>query len=136
MPRRDGRWCLGIGIAGNRIPRARQQGAGQDQEDNGYRAQNAKQSVGLRSGEREKPQHRPSEKWQGEGSDYDYDYMTKISDELLDQKIIKAKVHSIANAGSVLVIEFGDIVMPVFNSHPELANGLYRNDKIELKFKA
>jgi hypothetical protein len=44
------------------------------------------------------------------------------------------KVHAVANDGRILVIEFGDAVMPIFVQTPALTQGLFRNDKIRVGF--
>jgi hypothetical protein len=44
------------------------------------------------------------------------------------------KVHAVANDGRILVIEYGDAVVPVFVPTPDVTAGLFRNDKIRLGF--
>lgn len=63
-----------------------------------------------------------------------YNYDPNLPDEILSGTDLIGKVHAVANGGSVLVIEVGDRVYPVFNEKPELAANLFRNDKIELQY--
>jgi hypothetical protein len=44
------------------------------------------------------------------------------------------KVHAVADDGRILVIEYGDAVVPVFVPQPKLTAGLYRNDKVRVGF--
>ncbi|MEM7646592.1 MAG: hypothetical protein AAF203_06770, partial [Pseudomonadota bacterium] len=73
------------------------------------------------------------QKYTGPTDDYQYD--ATIPEEVMKGTEMEAKVHVVANDGSVLVVEKGDRVFPVFNSNPELASCLYRNDKVSLKYK-
>ncbi|NBV49790.1 hypothetical protein EBR78_01075 [bacterium] len=64
-----------------------------------------------------------------------YPYQTQLPDDLLHLKEIDGKVHAVAHQGKVLVIEYQDAVVPVVVGKPELAAGLYRNDKVHLAIK-
>jgi hypothetical protein len=44
------------------------------------------------------------------------------------------KVHAVANDGRILVIEYGDAVVPVFVPTGDFTAGLFRNDKIRVAF--
>jgi hypothetical protein len=44
------------------------------------------------------------------------------------------KVHAVANDGRILVIEYGDAVVPVFVPSGDFTAGLFRNDKIRVSF--
>lgn len=54
--------------------------------------------------------------------------------EISEGREVITKVHVSADGGAVLVIEHKDQMIPVFNPKPVLARGLYRNDKIFLKY--
>jgi hypothetical protein len=60
---------------------------------------------------------------------------TVIPDALAGQTEAIGKVHAIGSDGAMLVIEYGDAVVPVFVRVPALTAGLYRNDKIRLAFE-
>ncbi|MFM8312830.1 MAG: hypothetical protein ACKOA8_00935 [Deltaproteobacteria bacterium] len=64
-----------------------------------------------------------------------YTHEAKLPEELLSQSELKGKVHAIAEGGKVLVIEYKDAIVPVVVSRPELTQGLYRNDKVTLKYR-
>ncbi len=63
-----------------------------------------------------------------------FEYDPKLPDSITSGNKLIGKVHIVANGGSVVVVEVGDRVFPVFNEKPELARDLYRNDKIELSY--
>lgn len=60
---------------------------------------------------------------------------TTFPDDLAGQTEAVAKVHAVDSDGRILVIEYGDAVVPVFVAVPALTAGLYRNDKIRLNFQ-
>ena len=64
-----------------------------------------------------------------------YSHEAKLPEELLSKSELVGKVHAIAEGGKVLVIEYKDAIIPVVVPKPELTQGLYRNDKITLKYK-
>lgn len=74
------------------------------------------------------------DKWAGLGSDIKFDHQTKIEQDIVPKSSLIVKVHAVVNGGSVLVVEYGDLVVPVFNRRPELAANLFRNDKIRLEY--
>ena len=63
-----------------------------------------------------------------------YDHVTQIPDDLVGRNELTGKVHAVGNNGAVFVIEYGDVVLPVFVPEPELTQDLYRNDKIKMKY--
>lgn len=63
-----------------------------------------------------------------------YEYDPELPKKIMNSTSLIGKVHIVANDGSVLVVETGDRVFPVFNDKPDLARNLYRNDKIELQY--
>jgi|GEM_PF-634050 len=60
---------------------------------------------------------------------------TEIPDDLVGQTELLGKVHAVDTDGRILVIEYGDAVIPVFVPAPMWTAGLYRNDKIRLAFQ-
>jgi len=62
-------------------------------------------------------------------------YRTAIPADLEHRTEAIAKVHAIADDGAMLVIEYGDAVVPVYVGVPALTAGLYRNDKIRIAFE-
>lgn len=62
-------------------------------------------------------------------------YQPGIIEEVLSSTQLLVKVHSVANEGFVLVAEYKDRVFPVINTTPELLDGLYRNDFINISYK-
>jgi len=64
-----------------------------------------------------------------------YPYKAELPEELFTQKEIRAKVHAVVNEGKVLVIEYKDAIVPVVVGKPELAKGLFRNDKVKLQIE-
>ena len=70
-----------------------------------------------------------------DGPQQDYEYDSELPQSILDGNEMVAKVHIVANGGSVLVVEKGDRVIPVFNDQPDRVRDLFRNDKIRLKYQ-
>ena len=75
-------------------------------------------------------------KWEGPGSDIDFEYQQGLRAELLAQDFATFKIHAIANEGRVLVVEYKDLIVPVVNPQPERAASLYRNDIVYIKYQA
>jgi len=77
------------------------------------------------------------EKWDGSDATQPYDYDTSIPADLLASTSMLARVHAVD--GSVLVLEFGDAVVPVFvraNSPvTALVATLWRGDKISMEYR-
>ncbi len=59
---------------------------------------------------------------------------TRIPDELVGKTELIGKVHAVAADGRILVIEYGDAVLPVFVRTDGLTRNLWRNDKIKLHY--
>ncbi len=64
-----------------------------------------------------------------------YAHKTQLPSELLAQTELVGKVHAVAEQGKILVVEYGDAVVPVFVLDPDQTKALYRNDTIRLKYK-
>ncbi|MES1205768.1 MAG: hypothetical protein ABUS79_07500 [Pseudomonadota bacterium] len=60
---------------------------------------------------------------------------TSFPAELIGMTEAVGKVHAVDADGRILVIEYGDAVVPVYVRVPSLTAGLYRNDKIRLAFE-
>lgn len=75
------------------------------------------------------------EVWGGPGSDLTYEYDKTAMDEILKQTELVCKVHFVSPDGKILVIEYKDIILPVFNPNPELSLGLFREDKIKITYQ-
>lgn len=60
--------------------------------------------------------------------------VTNIPADVVGRSDLIAKVHAVAEDGRLLVMEYGDAVVPLFVPDPTLTAGLYRNDKIKVKF--
>lgn len=56
-------------------------------------------------------------------------------ENILAQQSGTALVHAVVAGGAVVVVEMGNRVFPVFNRNPDIAQYLFRNDKINLKYK-
>lgn len=63
-----------------------------------------------------------------------YNYDPNIPEELKSQKSAKFLVHAVHNEGRILVVEYKDVVLPIFVKRNEFSKDLYRNDKIILKY--
>ncbi len=69
---------------------------------------------------------------------HDYAYTTDWSAALGDgpgPHTLVAKVHAVNEDPRVLVVEHGDLVLPVMVDDPQRAKGLYRGDKIRLQIE-
>lgn len=64
-----------------------------------------------------------------------YDYDAAIPDDLAGKDSELFLVHAVHAGGSVLVVEYGDVVLPVFVRRPELMRGLARNDVVRLFYE-
>ncbi len=66
---------------------------------------------------------------------HDYAYATTLPPGLVkgaEPQPLVVKVHAVSDEPHVLVVEYGDQVLPVFVSGGSAANGLYRGDKVRL----
>lgn len=64
-----------------------------------------------------------------------YTHTTVVADALKGKTEIEAVVHAVAREGKVLVVEYGDAVIPVAMTDGTLTEKLGRGDKVRLKFK-
>lgn len=69
------------------------------------------------------------------GKDVLYTYRPGVKEGVMTGTALTGKIHTIVNEGAVIVVEVEDRVFPVFNSKPELAKNLFRNDKIAMKYQ-
>jgi hypothetical protein len=65
----------------------------------------------------------------------DYAYEATIPDDLRGKDNELFLVHAVHAGGSVLVVEHGDVVLPVFVRRPELTRSLARNDLVRLFYE-
>jgi hypothetical protein len=73
-------------------------------------------------------------KWKGPGSDLDYDYKASVPKDLLNKTELVGKVHAVIPGGRGLVVEYKDVVVPVFTENADMTKGLFRNDKIKISY--
>ncbi|MGZ3697135.1 MAG: hypothetical protein ACXWPM_08345 [Bdellovibrionota bacterium] len=64
-----------------------------------------------------------------------YEYEAKIPDELLNKESAVFLVHARHADGHLLVVEYKDVVLPIFVRNAELTKNLYRNDLVQLSFE-
>jgi hypothetical protein len=64
-----------------------------------------------------------------------YQYQARIPDELLNLKRATVLVHAVGGDGKILVVEYKDQIVPIYVTKPELTQGLYRNDVIDVAIK-
>jgi hypothetical protein len=64
-----------------------------------------------------------------------YSYSVKIPDDILHIDHATFLIHAVAGEGHILVVEYRDVILPIFVKNADLAKGLYRNDVVQLKFK-
>jgi hypothetical protein len=70
-------------------------------------------------------------------NDYPVDghsYDAKIPEDLTGKESALFLVHAIGGDGHILVVEYKDVVLPVYVKNAELTKGLFRNDLVELRF--
>lgn len=69
---------------------------------------------------------------------YNYRHQTALPDDLVGKEQIVALVHAIDSDKRILVIDYRDVIIPVFvtevSTMPEVFEKLHRNDIIELPF--
>lgn len=63
-----------------------------------------------------------------------YSYDTRIPDDLLNHNEARVLVHAVGGNGNILVVEYGDAVLPIFVKNSQLVKNLYRNDIINIKY--
>lgn len=64
-----------------------------------------------------------------------YQRQTDIPAELTAQTSLIGKVHAIGEEGKILVVEYQDLVIPIFVSETEYTQGLYRGDIVKLTYQ-
>ncbi len=64
-----------------------------------------------------------------------YQYQARIPDELLHLSRATVLVHAVGGDGKILVVEYKDQIVPIYVTKPELTQGLYRNDVIDVAIK-
>ena len=64
-----------------------------------------------------------------------YEYEAKVPDELLDKDSALFLVHAVHENGQILVVEYKDIVLPIFVKNGALSKDLWRGDLVRLKFR-
>ena len=64
-----------------------------------------------------------------------YDYRASLPDDLRGTDNGLFLVHAVQAGGSILVVERGDAVVPVYVRRPELVRGLARNDVVRLHYR-
>lgn len=64
-----------------------------------------------------------------------YDRQTDIPAELKEQTSFVGKVHAISEDGTILVMGYQDLVIPIFVSATEYTQGLYRGDIVKLAYQ-
>jgi hypothetical protein len=64
-----------------------------------------------------------------------YDYEASIPANLVGKDSELFLVHAVNAGGAVLVVEHGDVVLPVYVRRPELARDLARNDVVRLFYE-
>lgn len=65
----------------------------------------------------------------------EYDYQAAIPTDLLNKDNELFLVHAVHAGGTILVVEHGDVVLPVFVRRPELTAALARNDVVRLFYE-
>ena len=78
---------------------------------------------------------RVMEKWDGLADFPEYEYEVELPTALENKKELIGKVHAIGAEGKILVVEYGDGVLPIFVKSPEWTQDLYRGDIIHLNYK-
>ncbi|MCG8555605.1 MAG: hypothetical protein MJD61_10020 [Proteobacteria bacterium] len=64
-----------------------------------------------------------------------YTYRTRLPEDLDGKQTLVGKVHALAEAGRVLVLEWQDAIVPVHVRDRRLTSHLYRNDKVRLRVR-
>lgn len=64
-----------------------------------------------------------------------YQHQAKIPDELVGKTSGTFLVHAIGGDGQVLVVEYKDVILPIFVKNGALTKDLYRGDLVQLQFK-
>jgi hypothetical protein len=64
-----------------------------------------------------------------------YQHTTQLPSDLLGKNEMLAVVHAAPENGGVVVVEYGDAVVPVFVENNTLTKNLYRGDKVKLHYQ-
>jgi hypothetical protein len=64
-----------------------------------------------------------------------YNRRSHLPDELLDRTNFIGKVHAIGEAGNILVVDYRDMVIPVFVRATQATRSLFRGDIIQIAYK-
>ncbi|MEM9539187.1 MAG: hypothetical protein AAGA60_06700 [Cyanobacteria bacterium P01_E01_bin.42] len=78
---------------------------------------------------------RVMEKWEGLADFPEYKYAIELPAAVENKTELIGKVHAIGAEGKILVVEYGDGILPIFVKSPELTADLYRGDIIQLNYK-
>ncbi len=75
-------------------------------------------------------------RFDGGYSDYpDYKHNIKVPEELKNQSSAVVKVHAVVKGGSIFLVEYKDVNLPIVVERPELVENLYRGDKIRIHYE-
>ena len=64
-----------------------------------------------------------------------YQHQAKLPDELLNKTSGTFLVHAIGGDGQILVVEYKDVILPIFVRNGALTKNLFRGDLVQLAFK-
>jgi hypothetical protein len=64
-----------------------------------------------------------------------YQHQAKIPDDLIGKSSGTFLVHAVSGHGQVLVVEFKDVILPIFVKNGALTQSLYRGDLVQLAYK-
>jgi hypothetical protein len=64
-----------------------------------------------------------------------YQHQAKIPDDLLGKNSATFLVHAIGGDGQILVVEYKDVILPIFVKNGALAKNLFRGDLVQLQYK-
>lgn len=70
------------------------------------------------------------ESWQGGG---EYEHQTQVTQDIPDHTLVGV-VHAVGAEGDVLVVDYGDAVLPVVVRDPAWTAGLYRGDLVRIDY--
>lgn len=72
--------------------------------------------------------------WQPEPAMIEYEYEASVPRDLEGRNEATFLVHAVHAEGSLLVVEYHDVVLPIYVKRPELAKDLARNDVVRLQY--
>ena len=73
--------------------------------------------------------------WEPTPAMIEYEYEASVPRDLEGRSEATFLVHAVHAGGSLLVVEYQDVVLPVFVKRPELTKDLARNDVVRLKYE-